>query len=158
MPEHLDRGPGANDAGTTAGQAAAPARTFCVYPPADDRAADVLRRAVKSWAPLLAELTAVGFRPYLELDGGSADGGLHLFAHLDAEHVLELVTDMDSLPVARPQRRLHLYPWVAFILSPDGTYAAEADYAGEMPLPDLAGRLRALADDVLVDDEQPCIR
>ena len=96
---------------------------FSHYPPVDELAAARLRAATVAWAPLLGELHAEGFRPYLELELGQNDDPLRVFCELDNETLLDISIGDEGIPdapVAVPDG-----DWVVFVQSISGGYLAE---------------------------------
>jgi hypothetical protein len=119
---------------------------FSHYPPVDELAAERLRAATVAWAPLLRELHAAGFRPYLELEMGESDDSLRIFCELDNETLLDIsIADegIPDAPVAVSQS-----DWVVFVQSLSGGYLAEVYIDGEVDFRELANRLRDLVDSV----------
>jgi hypothetical protein len=115
------------------------------YPPVDELAADRLRAATIAWAPLLGELHAAGFRPYLELEMGESDDPLRLFCELDDETLLDISIGDEAVPdapVSAPES-----DWVVFVQSASGGYLAEV-YIEAVEFRELANRLRELVDSV----------
>jgi hypothetical protein len=74
-----------------------PVVVFSHYPPVDELAAERLRAATVAWAPLLGELHAAGFRPYLELEMGESDDSLRVFCELDNETLARRLADLWAL-------------------------------------------------------------
>jgi hypothetical protein len=96
---------------------------FSHYPPVDELAGERLRAATVAWAPLLGELHAAGFRPYLELEMGDSDDPLRVFCELDNETLLDISIGDEGIPdapVAVPES-----DWVVFVQSASGGYLAE---------------------------------
>ncbi len=96
---------------------------FSHYPPVDELAAARLRAATVAWAPLLGELHAAGFRPYLELELGQNDDPLRVFCELDNETLLDISIGDEGIPdepEAVPDS-----DWVVFVQSISGGYLAE---------------------------------
>ena len=96
---------------------------FSHFPPVDELAAERLRAATVAWAPLLGELHAAGFRPYLELEMGESDDPLRVFCELDNETLLDISIGDEGIPdapVAVPES-----DWVVFVQSASGGYLAE---------------------------------
>jgi hypothetical protein len=119
---------------------------FSHYPPVDELAADRLRAATIAWAPLLGELHAAGFRPYLELEMGESDDPLRVFCELDNETLLDIsIADegIPDTPAAAPDS-----DWVVFVQSLSGGYLAEVYIDSTVDFPELARRLRDLVESV----------
>jgi hypothetical protein len=119
---------------------------FSHYPPVDELAAERLRAATVAWSPLLGELHAAGFRPYLELEMGESDDSLRIFCELDNETLLDIsIADegIPDAPVAVSQS-----DWVVFVQSLSGGYLAEVYIDGDVDFRELANRLRDLVDSV----------
>ena len=119
---------------------------FSHYPPADELAAGRLRAATVAWAPLLAELHAAGFRPYLELEMGERDGPLRVFCELDSETLLDISIGDEGIPdspLAAPES-----DWVVFVQSASGGYLAEVYIDSTVDFRELANRLRDLVNSV----------
>jgi hypothetical protein len=119
---------------------------FSHYPPVDELAADRLRAATVAWAPLLGELHAAGFRPYLELEMGESDDSLRVFCELDNETLLDISIGDEGIPdapVAAPES-----DWVVFVQSASGGYLAEVYIEATVDFWELANRLRDLVDSV----------
>jgi hypothetical protein len=126
--------------------------TFAHYPPVDELGAERLRAATIAWAPLLAELHGVGFRPYLELETGDSEGPLRLFCELDDETLLDIsIADegIPDAPVSAPES-----DWVVFVQSTSGGYLAEVFIESSISFRGLAARLRDLVDSV-AEGEHP---
>ena len=119
---------------------------FSHYPPVDELAAERLRSATVAWAPLLGELHAAGFRPYLELEAGDSDDPLRLFCELDNETLLDISIGDEGIPdapVSAPES-----DWVVFVHSANGGYLAEVYIEATVDFSELAGRLCGLVDSV----------
>jgi hypothetical protein len=126
--------------------------TFAHYPPVDELGAERMRAATIAWAPLLAELHGVGFRPYLELETGDSDDPLRLFCELDDETPLDIsIADegIPDTPVSAPES-----DWVVFVQSTSGGYLAEVFIESSISFRGLATRLRDLVDSV-AESEHP---
>jgi hypothetical protein len=126
--------------------------TFAHYPPVDGLGPERLRAATIAWAPLLAELHGVGFRPYLELETGDSDDPLRLFCELDDETLLDIsIADegIPDAPVSAPES-----DWVVFVQSASGGYLAEVFIESSITFRGLATRLRDLVDSV-AEGEHP---
>lgn len=119
--------------------------TITHYPPVDQVAARRLRDAVVAWAPLLGELTAVGLRPYLELEQGDRDDPLRLFCELDDGLLLDVSRGDEGLPDV-PTEDDDRY-WTAFVQGDDG-YLAEVMIDQSIEFDALAGKLHDLVDAV----------
>lgn len=115
------------------------------YPPVDAVAARRLRDAVIAWAALLGELTAVGLRPYLELEAGERDDPLRLFCELDDGLLLDVSRGDEGIP-DEPTEDDDRY-WAAFVQGDDG-YLAEVTIDESIAFDELAGKLRGLVDAV----------
>jgi hypothetical protein len=115
------------------------------YPPVDQVAARRLRDAVVAWALLLGELSAVGLRPYLELEGGERDDPLRLFCELDDGLLLDVSLSDEGLP-DEPTEDDERY-WTAFVQGDDG-YLAEVTIDPAIDFGALAAKLRDLTDAV----------
>lgn len=115
------------------------------YPPVDQVAARRLRDAVVAWVPLLGALTAVGLRPYLELEAGERDDPLRLFCELDDGLLLDVLRGDEGLPDV-PVEDDDRY-WTAFVQGDDG-YLAEVMIDQSIEFGALAGKLRDLVDAV----------
>ena len=115
------------------------------YPPVDEVGAERLRRAAVAWAPLLGELLAVGFRPYLELERGQGDDPLRLFCELDDGLLLDIALGDEGLS-DEPSDEDEWY-WTAFVQGEDG-YLAEVTIDPRVEFRKLAAKLRALVDAV----------
>ena len=123
---------------------------FSHYPPVDEVAAERLRAATIAWAPLLGELHAAGFRPYLELEAGDSDDPLRLFCELDDETLLDISIGDEGIPhapVAVPER-----DWVVFVQRASGGYLAEVYLEATVDFSELVGVLRDLVDSVIVGE------
>jgi hypothetical protein len=117
---------------------------FSHYLPVDELAAGRLRAATVAWAPLLGELHAAGFRPYLELEMGERDDPLRVFCELDNETLLDISIGDEGIPdapVAEPES-----DWVVFVQSASGGYLAEVYIEATVDFRELANRLRDLVD------------
>jgi hypothetical protein len=126
--------------------------TFAHYPPVDELGAERLRAATIAWAPLLAELHGVGFRPYLELEASDSDDPLRLFCELDDETLLDVTIADEGIPdalVSAPES-----DWVVFVQSTSGGYLAEVFIESSISFRGLATRLRDLVDSV-AEGEHP---
>ena len=119
---------------------------FSHYPPVDELAAERLRAATVAWAPLLGELHAGGFRPYLELEMGHSDDSLRIFCELDNETLLDISIGDEGIPHA-PVAVL-VSDWVVFVQSASGGYLAEVYIEAAVEFRELANRLRDLVDSV----------
>jgi hypothetical protein len=119
---------------------------FSHYPPVDELAAERLRAATVAWAPLLGELHAAGFRPYLELEMGDSDDSLRIFCELDNETLLDISIGDEGIPDA-PGAVLES-DWVVFVQSASGGYLAEVYIDSTVDFPELAHRLCDLVDSV----------
>lgn len=119
---------------------------FSHYPPIGDDAAERLRAATIAWAPLLAELHAAGFRPYLELEAGDSEDPLRLYCELDDETLLDISIADEGIPDV--PARLPEGDWVVFVQSVEGGYLAEVYIDSTIAFGELAARLRDLADSV----------
>jgi hypothetical protein len=119
---------------------------FSHYPPVDEIAAERLRAATVAWAPLLGELHAVGFRPYLELESGDSVDPLKLFCELDDETLLDVTIADEGIPDAPVS--LPSSDWVVFVQSAEGGYLAEVFIESTGDFRELAARLRELVDSV----------
>jgi hypothetical protein len=119
---------------------------FTHYPPIDGKAAERLRTATIVWAPLLGELHAVGFRPYLELEAGDSEDPLRLYCELDDETLLDITIGDEGIPDAPVW--LPEGDWVVFVQSAEGGYLAEVYIDSTIPFGELAARLRDLVDSV----------
>jgi hypothetical protein len=96
---------------------------FSHCPPVDELGAERLRAATVAWAPLLGELHAAGFRPYLELEMGESDDPVRVLCELDNETLLDISMGDEGIPeapVAVPES-----DWVVFVQSASGGYLAE---------------------------------
>jgi hypothetical protein len=127
---------------------------FAHFPPMDAVAANRLRTATIAWSDLLAELCAVGLRPYLELEQGDAKDPLRLYCELDDGLLIDLSIDDEAFPDAPATRRDG--DWVVFVEGHDGGYRAEVTIPGDVPFPRLARRLVDLTDAVALG-EHPCL-
>jgi hypothetical protein len=78
---------------------------FAHFPPLDTVAADRLRAVTIAWSELLGELSAVGLRPYLELEQGDANDALRLCCELDDALLVDLSIDDEAFPELRPKPR-----------------------------------------------------
>ncbi len=81
-----------------------------------------------SQAPLLGELHAAGFRPYLELEMGESDDSLRVFCELDNETLLDISIGDEGIPdvpVAVPES-----DWVVFVQSASGRLSRRGVYRG----------------------------
>ena len=119
---------------------------FSHHPPVDELAATRLRAATVAWAPLLGELHAAGFRPYLELELGQNDDPLRVFCELDNETLLDISIGDEGIPdepEAVPDS-----DWVVFVQSISGGYLAEVYIEAMVDFRELASRLRDLVDSV----------
>lgn len=123
---------------------------FARYPPNDDAGASRLRAATIAWAALLAELHAVGLRPYLELEQGSADDSLRLYCELDDGLLLDVSVNDEGLPDMPPATIDG--DWVVYIQQEEGGYRAEVAIDGELTFPSLAGKLSDLIDAVALGE------
>lgn len=118
---------------------------FSHYSPVDEIAAERLRAATVAWAPLLGELHAAGFRPYLELEMGESDDPLRVFCELENETLLDISIGDEGIPdapVAKPDS-----DWVVFVQGASG-YLAEVYIEATVDFRELANRLRDLVDSV----------
>jgi hypothetical protein len=118
---------------------------FSHYPPVDETAAEPLRAATVAWAPLLGELHAVGFRPYLELESGDSEDPLKLSCEIDDKTLLDVTIADEGIPdapVSLPES-----DWVVFVQSAEGGYLAEV-FIESTDFRDLSSRLRELVDSV----------
>jgi hypothetical protein len=120
--------------------------TFAHYPPVDELGAERLRAATIAWAPLLAELHGVGFRPYLELEAGDSDDPLRLFCELDDETLLDVTLGDEGIPDALAS--VPESDWVVFVQGASGGYLAEVFIESSITFRELARRLRDLVDSV----------
>src|SRR5450755_366314 len=119
---------------------------FSHYPPVDELAAERLRAATVAWAPLLGELHAAGFRPYLELEMAESDDPLRVFCELDTRRCWISRSAMRAspdAPVVVPES-----DWVVFVQSASGGYLAEVYIEATVDFQELASRLRDLVDSV----------
>ena len=123
---------------------------FSHYPPVDQLAAERLRAATVAWAPLLGELHAAGFRPYLELDAGDRDDPLRLYCELDDETLLDISIADEGIPDAPAS--VPESDWVVFVQSASGRYLAEVFIESKVEFGELAARLRDLVDSVAVGE------
>jgi hypothetical protein len=123
---------------------------FTHYPPLDDAAADRLRAVTSAWSPLLAELHAVGLRPYLELERGDAEDSIRLYSELDDGLLLDVSIDDIGLPDTPVD--LKEGDWVVYVQAEAGGYRAEVTIAGGTPFPKLARRLVDLTDAVALGE------
>jgi hypothetical protein len=122
---------------------------FVHYPPVDDRAAERLRAATVAWAGLLAELHAVGLRPYLELEQGDAEDPLRLYCELDDGLLLDISVNDEGLPDTPAGIE---GAWVVFVEGQEGGYLAEVTIDGATAFPQLARRLVDLTDAVALGE------
>jgi hypothetical protein len=120
--------------------------SFTHYPPVDEIAAERLRAATIAWAPLLGELHAVGFRPYLELEQGERDAELKLYCELDGETLLEITIGDEGIPDTPAS--VPASDWVVFVAAAEGGYLAEVYITRALDFRELAARLRDLVDAV----------
>jgi hypothetical protein len=123
---------------------------FAHYPPAGDHAAARLRAATIAWAPLLAELHAVGFRPYLELEAGDSEDPLRLYCELDDETLLDITIADEGIPDV--PARVPDGDWVVFVQSAEGGYLAEVYIDATIAFGELTARLRDLVDSVALGE------
>jgi hypothetical protein len=124
---------------------------FTHYPPVDEAGAE-RRVATVAWAPLLGELHAAGFRPYLELEAGDSDDQPRLFCELDDETLLDISIADEGIPDSPA-----LVPesaWVVFVQSESDGYLAEVLIETSISFRRLACRLRDLVESV-ADGEHP---
>jgi hypothetical protein len=115
------------------------------YPPVNALGAERLRAATLAWADLLAELHAVGLRPYLELEHGQSDDPLRIYCELDDELLLELAINDAGIPDAPPETIDG--DWTVFIQG-QGGYLAEVLIEPPVSFQTLARRLRDLVESV----------
>ena len=123
---------------------------FVHFPPLDDVAADRLRAATAAWSELLGELSAVGLRPYLELEQGDATDALRLYCELDDGLLIDLSIDDEAFPDAPGARD---GDWVVFVEGHEGGYRAEVTIPGDIPFAQLARRLVDLTDAVALGEQ-----
>jgi hypothetical protein len=126
--------------------------TFAHYPPVDELGAERLRAATIAWAPLLAELHGVGFRPYLELEPSDSHDPLRLFCELDNETLLDVTLGDEGIPDA--PESVPESDWVVFLQSASGGYLAEVFIESSITFRALARRLRDLVASV-AEGEHP---
>lgn len=105
---------------------------FVHFPPLDDVAANRLRSVTLAWSDLLAELSAGGLRPYLELEHGDAEDPLRLYCELDDGLLVDLSIDDEAFPDAPAARD---GDWVVFVEGQEGGYLAEVTIPGDVPFP-----------------------
>jgi hypothetical protein len=122
---------------------------FAHFPPLDDVAADRLRAATTAWPELLGELSAVGLRPYLELEQGDANEALRLYCGLDDGLLVDLSIDDEAFPDAPAARD---GDWVVLVEGHNGGYHAEVTIPGDNPFAQLARRLVDLTDAVALGE------
>jgi hypothetical protein len=100
--------------------------------------------------PLLDELHAERFRPYLELELGQNDDPLRVFCELDNETLLDISIGDEGIPdapVAVPDG-----DWVVFVQSISGGYLAEVYIDSTVDFRELARRLHDLVDSVVAGE------
>lgn len=118
---------------------------FTHYPPVDALAGARLRDATLAWAPLLAELAAVGLRPYLELEHGHHEDPLRLFCELDEGLLLDISLADEGL-TDRPSVDEERY-WAVFVQA-EGGYLAEVMIDSAITFKELAVKLHSLIEAV----------
>lgn len=123
---------------------------FAHYPANDDAGASRLRAATIAWASLLAELHAVGLRPYLELEHGSAEDALRLYCEMDEGLLLDVSVNDEGLPDVPPATIDG--DWVVYIQREEGGYQAEVAIDGKLTFPGLANKLSDLIDAVALGE------
>src|ERR1700758_2679850 len=123
---------------------------FVHYPPNDEVGASRLRAATIAWAPLLAELHAVGLRPYLELEQGNADDPLRLYCDMDDGLLLDVSVNDEGLPDTPPATIDG--DWVVYVQQEEGGYRAEVTTDGKLPFPGLVSKLIELIDAVALGE------
>jgi hypothetical protein len=94
---------------------------------------------------LLAELHAVGLRPYLELEHGEHDDPLRLYCELDDDLLLDVSIDDAGIPDTPPS--VIDGEWTVFVQDANG-YLAEVVIEPSVDFPSLAIKLRDLIDSV----------
>ena len=124
--------------------------SFSHYPPSDIVGAERLRAATVAWAPLLGELHAVGFRPYLELRRGGGDDPLRLCCELEGDLLLDLSIEDDQIPRCAPDQIDG--EWAVFVQDTNGNYLADVLIDPIIDDTELAHKLRELVDAVAQGD------
>ena len=110
---------------------------------------DRLRVATIAWSELLGELSAVGLRPYLELEQGDANDALRLYCELDDGLLVDLSIDDEAFPDAPAALD---GDWVVFVEGHNGGYRAEVTIPGDIPFSQLARRVVDLTDAVALGE------